>query len=105
MKYPILSDEQINLIKNLLIPEFNEEGITNLASLKDAEADGLEWLEMFEDSGINDLAHISNKELGLKEDAEQDERDKVFEDIINQSPGEMVMAHILIWDWLEEDNW
>ena len=69
LNYPYLNEEQIKNIKQELIPKFNEEDINNLKQLEDAEADGLEWLEMFEDYIYPDnLSHISNKKIGLNEE-------------------------------------
>ena len=104
LDYPYFSEEQIKIIREQLIPKFNIEAINNFDELEDAEADGLEWLEMFEDLDIDDLSHISNKQLGLKDYANQEDRDKVFEKFTG-SGGEWTMVTNLIWEWLEENNW
>ena len=104
LDYPYFSEEQIKIIREQLIPKFNAKGINNFDKLEDAEADGLEWLEMFEDLDIEDLSHISNKQLGLKDDATQEDRDKVFEDEFG-SGREWTMVTNLIWEWLETEDW
>ena len=60
-------------------PKFNKEDINNLKQLEDVEADGLEWLEMFEDYIYPDnLSHISNKKIGLNDDASQEFKNNQF---------------------------
>lgn len=103
--YPYLSNEQIKTIREQLLPKLKSEGINNFDELEDAEAEGFEWLEMFEDLDIEDLSHISNKQLGLKDDANEEDRDKVFEDEFTGSGGELTMITNLIWEWLETESW
>ena len=105
ISYPYLSEKQIKIIKDHLIPEFNAKSINNYQELQDAESNGFEWLEIFEDLGIGALSHISNNELGLKDDATQDDRDKVFKDQFTGSGGEWNMVLNLIWEWLETGSW
>ena len=105
LNYPYLNEEQIKNIKQKLIPKFNEEDINNLKQLEDAEADGLEWLEMFEDYIYPDnLSHILNKKIGLNDDASQEERDEIFFFVFCAS-SEWTMVTNLVWEWLEENEW
>jgi hypothetical protein len=105
LDYPYFSEEQIKTIRKQLISKFNEEDINNIDELEDALTYGFEWLEIFEDLDIEDLSHISNKQLGLKDDASQEDRDKVFEDEFTGSGGEWTMVSNLIWEWLETESW
>ena len=105
LNYLYLNEEQIENIKQKLIPTFNEQDINNLEQLEEAEADGLEWLEMFEDYIKPDhLSHISNKEIGLNDDASQEERDEFFENEFGTS-SEWTMVNMLVWEWLEQNEW
>tara|TARA_B100000579_G_C22736430_1_gene806912 strand:+ start:197 stop:844 length:648 start_codon:yes stop_codon:yes gene_type:complete len=104
LDYPKLSKDQIEIIKFSLIPKFYKIGITNFDELEEQEFD-IEWREMFEDTDIMDLPHISNKEIGLKENATQKERDQVFKKNFTGEGGEVTMAHNLIWEWLESNEW
>ena len=55
-------------------------------------------------SGPWDFDHISNKELGLKDDARKELRDIVFEEFF---PELYINGFIydLIWDWLNKGKW
>ena len=110
LKYPYLSDEQIKALP-LLIVLLNANGINNFRELKDAVSTGYDWLKLVEffteqeELDVQDLSHISNKELGLNDDATQDDRDNVFQNNFTDSGGESTMLKNLIWEWLEKDKW
>ena len=105
ISYPYLSEKQINSIRQYLIPAFNKEKIFNFQELEDAQAEGLEWLELFEDN-VNpyNLSHLTNKQLGLIDNADQDVRDEFFDNEFSVG-GEWIMVEKLIWEWLEENDW
>ena len=100
--YPHLSEEQINNIKKVIIPLLNENDINDIDELEDAVDEGFEWLYYFESLEPHDLSHISNKELGLEENATPEDRDKVFGMF---GGGEYSMVTTLVWEWLETESW
>ena len=104
LDYPQLSEEQINNLKKVIIPKLKEEDINDADELEDAESDGFEWLELFEDYIEPDnLSHITNKELGLDENATSEDRDKVFG--VFGASSEWTMVTNLVWEWLETESW
>lgn len=56
---------------------------------------------------MKDLSHISNNQLGLKDDASQQDRDKVFLKFgWTIDDGESGVVTSLIWDCIEEcESW
>ncbi len=104
MKYPYLNNEQVKSIKTELVPKLKEIGINNIEELEEAQAEGLEWLELFEDYIYPDnLSHISNEEFGLSSDASEDVRDEFFNEFGASS--EWTMVTNLVWEWLEDNKW
>jgi len=104
LDYPQLSEEQINNLKKVIIPKLKEEDINDADELEDAESDGFEWMELFEDYIEPDnLSHITNKELGLDENATPEDRDKVFG--VFGASSEWTMVTTLVWEWLETESW
>ena len=104
--YPYLTNEQIKTIREQLLPKLKSEGLNNFDELEEAEDDGFEWSEIFEDLDIKDLSHISNKQLGLKDDASQQDRDRVFLEKFGWKSGESAVVTTLIWSCIEEcESW
>lgn len=102
-----LSKKQIKHINKNLITAFKEESINNIDELDIAVYEGLEWGYYFENatlSGPWDFDHISNKELGLKDDAPKEIRDIVFEEFFPELYINEII-YDLIWDWLNKGNW
>ena len=98
MEYPDeLSNKQIEIIKNKLIPDLKDIGITkdNLEEQID-----LGIVEYFEANNLDSMPQITNQDLGISEDADYEERDEAFNEHFGESEHHIVTP--LVIDWLRE---
>ena len=102
MDYPNeLSSKQIDIIKNHLLPELKTIGLTK-ENFED-EIEDFDIIPYLEHNKLDSLPKITNKDLGLSDDADYEERDEAFYENFDES--EFQIVTLLVIDWLRDNSW